>query len=131
MEKRNTVQKKFVIDAVIKLANHPTAEDVYKQVIKKHPSVSKATVYRNLSGLAQDGTIRHIKTPDGADRFDHNADLLHGHIVCTDCGCFLDTPAQNSTELDKFISAQTGFTAVKHEIIYSGVCPNCAKKHTS
>ena len=38
---------------------------------RSHPTVSKATVYRNLGSLSEDGLLRHIKMPGGADRFDH------------------------------------------------------------
>ncbi len=127
MEKRNTVQKKFVLDAVNKLANHPTAEAVYTEVVKKHPSVSKATVYRNLSGLAQSGAIRHIPTDNGADRFDHNSCHDHNHIRCSVCGAFEDAPLIESNNLDDLISEKTGFKCVTHEIVYSGICKNCTK----
>ena len=77
MEKRNTIQKQLVLDAVFRLANHPTAEEVYAEVARSHPTVSKATVYRNLGSLSEDGLLRHIKMPGGADRFDHM--LLEQH----------------------------------------------------
>ena len=79
MEKRNTIQKKLVLDAVLRLADHPTAEQVYAEVVKEHPTVSKATVYRNLNVLSQSGVLRHIPMPDGADRFDHRL-TPHAHI---------------------------------------------------
>ena len=66
MEKRNTIQKQLVLDAVFRLANHPTAEEVYAEVARSHPTVSKATVYRNLGSLSEDGLLRHIKMPGGA-----------------------------------------------------------------
>ena len=44
MEKRNTIQKQLVLEAVAQLHNHPTAEQVYAQVVKAHPTISKATV---------------------------------------------------------------------------------------
>ncbi|MEG2287924.1 MAG: transcriptional repressor, partial [Ruthenibacterium sp.] len=100
MEKRNTVQKQLVLDAVSRLANHPTADAVYNEVVRSHPSVSKATVYRNLAGLAQDGVIRHVPMPDGADRFDHCVAYPHDHIMCTACGAFGDAPSADATALD-------------------------------
>ncbi len=69
MEKRNTIQKQLVLDAVFRLANHPTAEEVYAEVARSHPTVSKATVYRNLGSLSEDGllrqgvVIRHLVLP--------------------------------------------------------------------
>ena len=63
MEKRNTIQKQLVLDAVFRLANHPTAEEVYAEVARSHPTGGKATVYRNLGSLSEDGLLRHIKMP--------------------------------------------------------------------
>ncbi len=129
MEKRNTIQKQLVIDAVFRLANHPTAEEVYEEVAKMHPSVSKATVYRNLSSLSEDGKLRHIQMPGGADRFDHTLSI-HRHIICTKCGCFADAPAFETKMLDEEVEKSTGFCNVTHDIVFCGLCPECAKKES-
>ena len=126
MEKRNTIQKQLVLDAVFRLANHPTAEEVYAEVARSHPMVSKATVYRNLGSLSEDGLLRHIKMPGGADRFDHML-LEHHHIICTQCGCFADAPASGSAALDEAVARQTGYSGVSHDIVFRGLCPECAK----
>ena len=126
MEKLNTIQKQLVLDAVFRLANHPTAEEVYAEVARSHPTVSKATVYRNLGSLSEDGLLRHIKMPGGADRFDHML-LEHHHIICTRCGCFADAPASGSAALDEAVARQTGYSGVSHDIVFRGLCPECAK----
>lgn len=120
MEKRNTIQKQLVLDAVFRLANHPTAEEVYAEVARSHPTVSKATVYRNLGSLSEDGLLRHIKMPGGADRFDHML-LEHHHIICTRCGCFADAPASGSAALDEAVARQTG-TPVFLTTLCSAAC---------
>lgn len=127
MEKRNTVQKQLVLDAVAKLANHPTADAVYAEVAARHPSISKATVYRNLSSLAQDGRLRHIPMAGGADRFDHCL-TEHHHIICENCGAFMDAPLTGAAALDATIELQTGYTAVTHDIVFRGCCPKCSAK---
>lgn len=128
MEKRNTIQKQLVLEAVHRLANHPTAEEVYALVAQTHPSISKATVYRNLAGLSADGQLRHIPMPDGADRFDHNIEAEHYHIICTGCGAFGDAPKADESVLDAAVAAQTGYSGVSHDIVFHGLCPHCAKE---
>lgn len=127
MEKRNTIQKQLVLDAVSRLANHPTADEVYREVVQHHPSISKATVYRNLSSLSEDGRLRHIRLPDGADRFDHFLEP-HSHISCLQCGGFSDTPIACDTSLDARAEELTGFVHARHELVFYGICPQCAKK---
>ena len=126
MEKRNTIQKKLVLDAVLRLADHPTAEQVYAEVVKEHPTVSKATVYRNLNGLSQSGVLRHIPMPDGADRFDHRL-APHAHIECTVCGRVCDAFVEDDAGLDAQVERQTGFRGATHELMFRGVCPGCAQ----
>ncbi len=70
MKQRMTIQKKMVLDAVRSLTCHPTAGQVYLCVKSAHPTISKATVYRNLSQLADNGEILKIEVPNGADHFD-------------------------------------------------------------
>ena len=50
MNRRNTVQRQLVAETILNL-DHPNAEQVYEEIVKNHPHVSKATVYRNLNLL--------------------------------------------------------------------------------
>lgn len=125
MEKRNTVQKQLVREAVLRLADHPSAEQVYAEVARTHPTVSKATVYRNLAGLSADGLLRHIPMPGGADRFDHRL-TAHHHIVCTRCGRLDDVPGESGVQLDAAAAKATGYARVSHDIVFRGMCPRCA-----
>ena len=54
MEKRNTIQKELVLNAVTKMHRHVTADEVYDYIKKDYPSIGKGTVYRNLSILADE-----------------------------------------------------------------------------
>ena len=127
MERRTTLQKQLVLQAVAELANHPTADEVYSLVVKDHPTVSKATVYRNLASLSDDGRLRHIKMPSGADRFDHQT-FGHNHIECILCGRLEDAPLEDQTALNAQAAAATGYRCVDHEIVFRGICPACAGK---
>lgn len=128
-EKRNTIQKKLVLDAVGRLACHPTADEVYAEIVRAHPTVSKATVYRNLGSLSEDGRLRHIRMPDGADRFDHRLDE-HRHIVCIRCKSICDVPVMDAASLDEAAARSTGYAGVSHDIVFYGVCPACAAHST-
>ena len=46
------------------MRNHPTSAEVYERVREKHPSISRATVYRNLAVLAEGGDIVRVKVLD-------------------------------------------------------------------
>ena len=121
MEKRNTIQKQLVLEAVAQLHNHPTAEQVYAQVVKAHPTISKATVYRNLASLSEDGRLRHLPMPAGADRFDHRLDG-HAHIECTVCGRLDDVAVPC---LSSYLSRCTGEASPYYDLSVDWTCPAC------
>ena len=119
---RNTLQKQIVKDALYALGNHPTAEEVYTEVHKDHPSVSKATVYRILGNMAESKNALRLVCPGGADCFDHRLDS-HYHIKCEKCGRIYDVDIPYMENLNDLVSKE--FTVFSHQIIFSGICRNC------
>lgn len=127
MAKRNTIQRQLVIAAVRFLANHPTAEEVYDRIIQEYPDISKGTVYRNLNSLVESGLLGKISVPSGADRFDHIL-ARHYHIKCTRCGKFMNVEHFDYIpDLEDKVAALTGYKMDHHDIVFSGVCPECQK----
>ena len=55
MKTRNTIQRALVLEAVNRLQCHATADEIYAEIAKEHPHISRATVYRNLNLLAELG----------------------------------------------------------------------------
>ncbi len=124
--KRNTVQRALILEAVQALKNHATADEVYEEIAKKHPSISRGTVYRNLNSLANENYIHKIEIPDGADCFDHRI-LKHYHIKCTSCGKVFDVEMEYMEDLEKSIKDSKGFEFSCHDIMFKGICPDCKK----
>ena len=123
--KRNTIQRKLTLDAVQKLQNHPTADEVYAQVAAEHPSISRGTIYRNLNQLAESGEIRDLKVPGGADRFDH-IPTEHYHIRCAVCGRIFDVDMDYIPDLDQNIRDTHGFRFTGYDLMFRGICPGCS-----
>lgn len=126
MERRNTIQKEMVLDAVRSLANHPTADEVYECVQKKHRAVGKGTVYRNLNVLAEEGKLRKIEMADGADRFDHTC-MEHYHVKCICCGAVTDVDMANVPDLLADINNTSGMQFLSFDILFKGICQDCQK----
>lgn len=51
VQRRNTKQRKLVLDAVRQSYNHPTADEIYNVVRAQDDKISRGTVYRNLNLL--------------------------------------------------------------------------------
>ena len=124
MTTRNTLLRLLVYEAVNKLQCHATADEVYNSIVKEHPNISRATVYRNLNLLSETGEIRKIEIPGGADRFDHRCHD-HCHVKCKKCGRLFDVDMEYITGLEKNINTDHGFRFTGYDILFRGICPEC------
>lgn len=123
---RNTIQRDETLKAVRRLHNHPTAEEVYAEVISHNSHISKGTVYRNLGMLAESGDIKKLLMPGNVpDRYD--CDLhSHCHAVCRKCGRVFDI--EYSKESIPSIRNSNGFTVEDCELLFTGICSECKNK---
>ena len=127
MQTRNTIQRQIVLQAVNQLHNHPTADAIYAFIATQHPTISKATVYRNLRQLAESGLLLKINTTDGADHFDHRCDA-HYHAGCLRCGRVFDVELRQPPQLEKLLGDTHGFAVSGYDLLFRGVCPECGGK---
>jgi len=82
-------QREHILKTLRENVIHPTADEIYALARKGMPSLSLATVYRNLNQLAENGIIRRIDGLDGSVHFDHNL-CKHYHFICTKCNKVYD-----------------------------------------
>ncbi len=121
--KRNTIQRRLIRDAVRELDIHATAEQVYDFVAEQHPTISKATVYRNLSQMADSGELLNIGSLNGSARYDHNCHK-HYHFICEKCSKVFDID-HYQPDLDERVLVMEGFAVRSHSLTFSGLCPDC------
>ena len=127
MTRRNTIQRSLVLEAVNRLHCHATADEVYAEISKEHPTISKATIDRNLNVLSELGEIRRLEIPGSADRYDHIS-RNHCHVKCKVCGRVFDVDMDFVGGLERGIRDTHGFDFTGYDIIFHGVCPECQKK---
>lgn len=125
--KRNTIQRSLVLDAVRSMHNHPTSAEVYECVREHHPSISRATVYRNLAVLSESGEIKRVKVPGGADHYDYREDP-HFHGVCRECGAVCDIEIPGGVSAFEGLSSRS-FQVEECSVVFTGLCEACAAKH--
>ena len=87
-KRRMTRQKRAIVDNVLNRCDHPTAQDIHRDL--EGLGIGLATVYRNLALLAEEGVITTVEH-EGEIRYDCNNEP-HGHASCTTCGAVWDIP---------------------------------------
>lgn len=122
-------QREIIMDTLAQMHGlHPSANEIYSRLHDEHPSISLATVYRNLGQLGQARKIMRIPVADGPDRYDDLTDG-HLHMLCTECGCVCDLPHELVDGLCKKAAACSGYTVSHCDILFFGVCDACQKRH--
>lgn len=76
-----TPQRVAIYEAVVKLNNHPTAENIIEYIKVNYPNISVGTVYKVLDFLVENGFLKKVKTEKDIMRYD--AFLTeHHHLYC-------------------------------------------------
>lgn len=120
-------QRELVREAVERSSIHPTADEVYQEVRKREPTISLATVYRNLNQLSENHMIRRVVVPGDSDHFDHTLEE-HEHMICTKCGCVVDIWPRSS--LRELFSDMKEAQITGYDLTLYGICKDCAQKQT-
>ena len=129
MNKRNTIQKQLILNAMNQMEDHPTADEVYQKIAVSYPGISKATVYRNLGTLTEDGLILKLNVPGAADKYDRSTHA-HYHAVCSRCGKFIDLETGRPLRIDIDDTAMKDFTIEEYTILFKGICMECKNGQT-
>ena len=124
---RLTHQRLEVVRVLAASETHPDAEEVFRAVRERVPTISLDTVYRTLGTLADLGLASRVSGITGAARFDGNTDHHH-HFICTRCDAIHDI---ESAELDALLppgSASQHGQVGSVEVRFRGVCRECAPR---
>lgn len=72
-----TPQRIAILEAVLKLNNHPSADNIVEYIRKNHPNIAIATVYKVLDTLMQNNLIIKVKTERDLKRYDGLVESHH------------------------------------------------------
>jgi Fur family peroxide stress response transcriptional regulator len=78
-----TPQRMAVLDAILSLNNHPTADNILEYIRKNHPHIAVATIYKVLDVLYEKKLIQRVKTEKDIMRYDGELESHH-HIYYSD-----------------------------------------------
>ena len=119
-----TPQRLAILEYLDGNITHPSAEDVYKAVSRKFPTMSFATVYNTLETLKQHGMLIELTSDPYKKRFDPGTEPHH-HLICTECRRILDIHTSCRPVIpDK---ERAGFEITGSHIEFLGICPSCKK----
>ena len=125
---RITETRKAVISYMIEAKHHPSAEQIYRDLLPAYPSMSLATVYNNLKVLIDEGFVVELKlSNDNTTYFDFMGHH-HLHVICESCGKIIDFVDGDIPTIKREAQEQTGFEITRAQLLIYGLCPECQEK---
>ena len=94
-----TPQRVVILEAIYKLNNHPTADNIIEYIRESHPNIATGTVYKVLETLVENRLIKKVTTDKDIMRYDGIIESHH-HLYCSECNLIED---YKDEELDKLL----------------------------
>ena len=123
---RATPQRLAILGILAESREHPSADQIYRQMRKNFPTTSLATVYNTLECLREMGEVLELPS-SGGSRYDGRNPSPHPHLVCTLCGTIEDLDIHLRPAVDE-VAASRGYANVHYRLEFYGVCPRCRRK---
>jgi Fur family peroxide stress response transcriptional regulator len=122
-----THQRHVIYEILKSMHGHPSPEEVYARVKRRIPSISLATVYKNLHLFIESGIFREVSVHHGSLRVETNH-KPHHHLVCTACKSISDIEAEALGLAAKHGKLPGGFLAQRYAVDVLGLCAACQQK---
>jgi len=105
---------------------HADTDTIISAIRRDLPEVSHQAVYDSLNALTAAGLVRRIKPSGSVARYESRVGDNHHHVVCRSCGLIADVDCAVGDIPCLTASNDHGFLIDEAEVIYWGLCPDCA-----
>jgi Fe2+ or Zn2+ uptake regulation protein len=121
-----THQRQVLYEVLHSIPGHPSPEEVYLRVKRRIPSISLATVYKNIHLFLEFGIFREVSLHHGSLRVETNP-RPHHHLVCTVCKSITDIDEETLGFRHEAGTLPDGFLVERYAVDVLGRCPVCQK----
>ena len=123
-----TPQRLAIVKILAKSEGHPSVEHIHAQIREDFPTMSLATVYRNILLIKSLGEVLELGFPDGSNRYDGNKPYPHPHLICMECKKIVDPDLDSLDEMKKEVARENNFKILNHRLDFFGICSDCMAK---
>lgn len=104
---------------------HMNIDDLYKKLLQKFPSISLATIYKNINAMIEKVFLSEVKIPNHKSVYEL-VKSEHAHMVCSTCGHIEDI-VLTTEDLVKEVNSLSQFEVKGTNIVLTGLCSKCSK----
>jgi Fur family transcriptional regulator, peroxide stress response regulator len=117
---RITTQRLLILTTIISLEDHPTVEDIHREL----PYISVGTIYKNVKLFVSLRILNELPYGIGITKYELN-DRKHYHVICESCGKISDFHYPDLDEVEEAASRLTKYDVNIHHLEFYGVCTTC------
>lgn len=118
-----TKQRKQVYRALMENQDHPSASELFDQMLDKESPMSLATVYNCLEALVEHGAVKQVNIDREPTRYCQNS-APHGHFHDQATGTIHDINFKPGTKLSDILDLPEGTEISNLEITLKGTIPS-------
>ncbi len=96
---------------------HPSAEDIYKDLLDSGEEIGLATVYRVLTQFEAAGLVTRHNFEGGHSVFELDDGEHHDHMVCVETGEVIEFFSEEIERLQHEIAEKHGFELLDHSLV--------------
>jgi Fur family transcriptional regulator, stress-responsive regulator len=105
---------------------HADTDGIIRAAREDLPEVSHQAVYDVLRALTNARLVRRIQPAGSVARYEARVGDNHHHLVCRSCGAIVDVDCAVGHAPCLVASHDHGFVIDEAEVVYWGLCPDCA-----
>ncbi|WP_457606281.1 Fur family transcriptional regulator [Nitratifractor sp.] len=125
-----TFQRMTILSVIYDLG-HATVDEIYENVLKSHPTLSLATVYKNIVTMVDQGVLVEVPISGRKSKYELKKDE-HLHLICTECGSVTDRQLDSVISEDTSkIAENSSFELRGRQVNLYGVCADCRQAKAS
>ncbi len=119
-----TQQRIEVYRILLGSKEHPSPETIYRRLKESFPTLSLATVYKNLKALTGMGFARKINPLSDHARYDGDV-KQHNHFICLSCRKVEDVHFEELERVQIPDLPDSEHVITTKTVVYMGICKTC------
>ncbi len=128
---RKTNERYIILEEVYLSDTHFEAEDLYKTLVEKDHSLSRATVYNTLDLLVSANlAIKHQFGENLAHYEKSYKFAQHDHLICGECKKVVEFCDPRIQSIKTKMGELFNFKITHHRLNIFGICAECSAKQT-
>lgn len=126
---RETAPRRAIAALIADRQGHFTAAELLADAKRQNVKIGRATVFRTLDRLAEQGALERLDLPTGEHAYVACAPKEHHHhVVCRVCGASVEVPDSGLQSVVLNIGVQSRYRIDSHRLELYGTCPDCQRR---